>query len=885
MNCGNMWVAIALSIFSQLITLNSFASTQAPLPDLVVTAVSTSPNASVQLTPNNGNSGGSTWIATKGNHTPSARVNRVAESDMNNHSLGVSFPVEEAITTNTLHATPVGLDAYTNWFEMPYLRLGVRAHMISTANRNGGNDDSGNFYRQEVAPSYKSTNLNVIVDEEGGPGYLYFSRQNRWHGTPMHIIDDGQDFAFQSSGTVNPYPTNSNSGIAPFELFSGLLSPPLALDWNTTAGSGVSWAPIPYQSTIKIGYEHIFYATGYFILHKLVPDFPTSSPVNKWDGNFDSAQLAGTNALLNAAGTDISAQTSASDPMTLKTVSGTVESLAPGNVVQLAQLSVNTPSEIRAISISIPRDDNDLNPLALSRARLRVTWDRSSQPSIDAPIALFFGAGTLFKRDHIPGYLVKALLVNIQYTPSAVLLNCYFPMPFGASAKIELSGVSPSDPDASTIPNVFWQVKYRSNLDPFEFSKMAHFHATYREFDLSRPTAAKEWMGIDLTMLDTETVEGGGHWSGHIVGTVITFSHNANLSTLEGDPRFFFDDSQTAQVQGTGTEEWGGGGDYWLNGLRTSLPLIGHPVGQTYGRTLAGCRNPNTSIMAAYCRNDLIESEYQLLVADLMPFGAHARVGIEHGGTDTSVEHYESVVYWYGVPKASLVLTDQLTIGNSTSEAAHQYRGVNLSPPYSITSNYEQGPFIAPKFTACSRFVKGSSQFDLRVDPNNYGMVLRRMLDYGFPDQRALLEVADVSSSALASNPQFQAAGIWKTPGSTTYLSIMNTHTAAQYGLEPEELYGMPYSGVYQGQSYSFDFRYALAVTGGQFRFRDDEFILPIHLTQGKSKIRIRVTVAPLNKPLWPGKEFPSPANSDDQTLAAPGAWTEMSYSAYVIQK
>ena len=182
-------------------------------------------------------------------------------------------------------------------------------------------------------------------------------------------------------------------------------------------------------------------------------------------------------------------------------------------------------------------------------------------------------------------------------------------------------------------------------------------------------------------------------------------------------------------------------------------------------------------------------------------------------------------------------------------------------------------------------FVKGSSQFDLQVYPNNYGVVLRRMLDYAFPDQRALLEVADVSSSALANNPQFQAAGMWKTPGATTYLSIINTHTAAQYGLKPEELYGIPYSGVYQGQSYSVDFRDALAVTGGQFRFRDDEFILPIHLTQGKSKIRIRVTVAPLNKPLWPGKEFPSPTNSDDQTLAAPGAWTEMRYSAYVIQK
>ena len=41
------------------------------------------------------------------------------------------------------------------------------------------------------------------------------------------------------------------------------------------------------------------------------------------------------------------------------------------------------------------------------------------------------------------------------------------------------------------------------------------------------------------------------------------FPINANLDTLEGDPRFFFDDSQSPQAYGTGTEEWAGGGDYW----------------------------------------------------------------------------------------------------------------------------------------------------------------------------------------------------------------------------------------------------------------------------------------------------------------------------------
>ena len=44
---------------------------------------------------------------------------------------------------------------------------------------------------------------------------------------------------------------------------------------------------------------------------------------------------------------------------------------------------------IRALEFSVPREQ----ALAFSRARLRITWDGRRDPSVDAPIALFFGAG------------------------------------------------------------------------------------------------------------------------------------------------------------------------------------------------------------------------------------------------------------------------------------------------------------------------------------------------------------------------------------------------------------------------------------------------------------------------------------------------------------
>ena len=156
-------------------------------------------------------------------------------------------------------------------------------------------------------------------------------------------------------------------------------------------------------------------------------------------------------------------------------------------------------------------------------------------------------------------------------------------------------------------------------------------------------------------LLDTRGIEGGGDWSGSFVGTSFIFSDRAELRTLEGDPRFFFDDSQTPQAQGTGTEEWGGGGDYW-GGQTMTLPFAGHPIGVPKPED---ARTPD----------DLVESAYRFLLADLMPFGKNARIQLEHGGTNDTSEHYQTVTYWYGLPAASLVQTDRLIIGDDRVRA------------------------------------------------------------------------------------------------------------------------------------------------------------------------------------------------------------------------
>src|SRR5262249_5605379 len=350
--------------------------------------------------------------------------------------------------------------------------------------------------------------------------------------------------------------------------------------------------------------------------------------------------------------------------------------------------------------------------------------------------------GTLYNRDD-KEYLVKAFPVHVRFDAGRAYLACYFPMPYFRSARLELVSTGP------TVPGVRWAARWQPYAGPAHH--VGYFHATYRDHPHPEP-------GRDLVLLDTTRAEGGGDWSGHLVGTSFIFSHNAVLNTLEGDPRFFFDDSQTPQAQGTGTEEWGGGGDYW-GGLNMTLPFAGHPTG---ARNLQEAKN----------NEDKIESAYRFLLADFMPFGRNALIRLEHGGQNDSNEHYQTVAYWYGLNRPSLIKTDRLQIGDVSDEQAHQYTSPDASPPFQISSRYEwgvdtlRGAEIYPEHTDHGRKTKGTSEFNLKLDPNNMGVLLRRKLDYSIPNQRAEISVAEVRDSKPAG--RFVPAGVWYLAGSST---------------------------------------------------------------------------------------------------------------------
>ncbi len=699
---------------------------------------------------------------------------------------------------------PVGLDAYRQWDRWPYQRIGARAYMRSTYDRAGGNEgaDASHFL-------YQLADDNNVTLDVAGPGVLYFARYNHWHGSPWHYVVDGNDHLVSETSTASPNAPTAESIFLPAEP----LPSPLTATWSVTRGADLSWVPVPFERSFRMAYSRTHYGTGYYIYQQYVRGARLSRKLTAWDGR--TPPDADVLQLLNRAGTDIAPQvgTPEGEKLGVRAASGQI-SLKSKEAVELVRIA-QAPATLRALELSAPRE----SAIALGRARLRITWDDRPQPSVDTPVALFFGTGT-FYNGAWREYLVKALPVHVRFDQQRVHLACYFPMPFFRSARIELIGT-----EDVPIPDIQWSVRYAPFTD--RPRDVGYFHATYAD----RPHPE---LGHDLTLLDTRGAEESSEWSGQLVGTSFIFSHRADLGTLEGDPRFFFDDSQTPQAQGTGTEEWGGGGDYW-GGRTMTLPLAGHPVGA-----------PNRK--AAKNDEDQIESAYRFLLADLMPFGRNARICLEHGGTNQSTEHYETVTYWYGLPSPSLIKTDELQIGDAASEQAHRYVSPDASQPYSITSRYEwgvdhlDGKEIYPAHTDRGRSTKGISEFTVKLEPKNFGVLLRRKLDYAFPNQRAEVFVADASSDAAQPARDWKPAGVWYTAGSNTCV----------YSNPKTELGATEH-----------------VVQTSNRRFRDDEFLVPRDLTAGRTAIRVRIQFTPVKLPLFPGRPLPELA------------WSEIRYWAY----
>ena len=213
----------------------------------------------------------------------------------------------------------------------------------------------------------------------------------------------------------------------------------------------------------------------------------------------------------------------------------------PGETVTLAELT--GPGIVTHLWVTIAANEYGWPRLL----RLRVYYDGSPEPSVDAPIGDFFAVGHGFERT------VKSLMIRNSSEGRA--RNSYWPMPFAKSCRITVTNEG-----RRRVANLYYHVDWERvpSLPP----GTAYFHARYRQA-LPAPADGKPYVFLD--------VKGRGFY----VGTVLSVVQAEAGWFGEGDDMFYVDGEKVASIQGTGSEDYFN--DAWglhvVDGDYTGVPV------------------------------------------------------------------------------------------------------------------------------------------------------------------------------------------------------------------------------------------------------------------------------------------------------------------------
>ena len=190
-----------------------------------------------------------------------------------------------------------------------------------------------------------------------------------------------------------------------------------------------------------------------------------------------------------------------------------------------------------------------ISPMNIMRNNLifRIYWDGKSYPSVEAPLAAFFGNGW----DEYYEFASLPLAVGPQ---GGTGLVSYFQMPFANGARLEIENQSDE-----TISRLYFYIDY------VEMKKLPNdlgrFHAWYNhELTDALPEGETEW---GLVGPQINNVDGAGNYlfadikgEGQFVGINYYVHSPSPMWYGEGDDMIFIDGEEKASLLGTGTEDF-----------------------------------------------------------------------------------------------------------------------------------------------------------------------------------------------------------------------------------------------------------------------------------------------------------------------------------------
>jgi hypothetical protein len=264
--------------------------------------------------------------------------------------------------------------------------------------------------------------------------------------------------------------------------------------------------------------------------------------------------------------------------------------IEPGATAVLAEIP--GPGAVHHLWVTVAAE-----PFYGRKLVLRMYWDGETAPSVEAPIADFFGVGHGLDRNF------SSLPINCSSEGRA--RNCYWYMPFRRSARVTVTNEG-----QKPVAAFYYYLDYRVLKELSEFTP--YFHAQYRQETPCAPDRS-------YVLLEAEG-------RGHYVGCSLSVLQRSMGWWGEGDDMIFVDGEKTPSLHGTGSEDYFS--DAW--GMREDEnPFYGCPLQEEDFQ--AGSK----------------ATVYRFHIPDPIPFSRSIHVTIEHGHANDRADNFSSVAYWY----------------------------------------------------------------------------------------------------------------------------------------------------------------------------------------------------------------------------------------------
>jgi hypothetical protein len=307
--------------------------------------------------------------------------------------------------------------------------------------------------------------------------------------------------------------------------------------------------------------------------------------------------------------------------------------IAGGETRTLAEL--NGPGCLRHIwmTLWLPHDDY------LRRVVLRIFWDGQSEPSVECPLGDFFGIGHAKRKNFVTAVM--------QMSPQDGRgLNCWWPMPFRKSARIEVT-----NDGTESFPQYFY-FDYEQYDSDAALADQGYFHVQWR-----RENPTDSW-GDEYAELRNQDIEKWAeklHWGGDPRSLNLSNQDNYIMLAASGDG-IYCGSHLNVDVFERQKNDWFGEGDdmIFIDGEPWPPSLHGTGTEDWYNCAYSPREEYQAPYHGVLLYNGTDEwpwkgkqSVYRYYIEDPIRFRKSIHVSIEHGHANKLGNDYSSTSYYY----------------------------------------------------------------------------------------------------------------------------------------------------------------------------------------------------------------------------------------------